>query len=219
MRFLLRYKKKVFITIIILLLTVFAFYYIYNNSVNHDALMIKEKYESLNGEYQTIKIDSNAKIKNISENDAVNTIKNSSGVIFIGYNKCAECRKTLDILLEVLDDNDMELLYLDGENLRDEFIVKSGKLKKIMSASKSYYKLLDLLDNHLDNYIIEDETGKQFDTKEKRIEFPAVIFVSNGNIVGVYTSSVKEDDKKLYNKFEKNLEQMDGELCSKETNC
>ena len=218
MRLLLKYKKRIFIVTIILTLTVFAFYYIYKNSVNHDALMIKNSYESVNGEYKSMYIDSNADIKNISEKEAVEKIESSSGVIFIGYNKCEYCRETLSVILDVLSDNNMELMYLDGENLRDEYIVKNDSLKKNIYASASYYKLLDLLDDYIDPYIIEDD-GKKYDTKEKRIELPTVIFISNGKVVGFYTSSKEEDYKELYKKFENDLVKIDGEVCSKDTKC
>ena len=220
MRFLFKNKKKVFLITIILISTVFAFYYIYNNSVNHDALMIKEKYESSNNTYQTVRIDSNANITNIDEKEAVKTIKTSSGIIFIGYNKCEECRNSLNVLLEVLKDNNMELLYLDGEHLRDEYIIKNKKLKKTLNASKYYYNLLKLLDSYLDDYIIVDNKGNKYDTKEKRIELPTIIFISNKDSIQVYQGNDKKmNHKKLYNMFEQYINNMDGEVCTQDLAC
>lgn len=236
MKYLLRNRKRVFLVVVILVLTVIAFYFIYNNSVNHDALMIKEKYERINDtvvegmdgkKYQSVYIKSNAPIKNVTVKEAVEFIKEDKGILFIGYSECPWCRNALPVLLSASLEEKKEVMYLDAKEVRDEFEVVDGKLKKTKKASKYYYELLELLDDYLDEYKVYDEEKKEYDTKEKRIYVPFVVFVNNKEIVGTHTGTVdlkenqsvfdkldekqKEELKKIYLSY---LDKMDADMCT-----
>lgn len=200
MKYLLGNKKRVVLVLFLLVLTVIAFYYIYNNSVNHDALMIKEKYERINNtvvegmdgkKYQSVYIKSNAPIKNVTLKEAVQFIKEDKGILFIGYSECPWCRNALPVLLDAAISENKEVMYLDAKEVRDEFKVVDGTLKKTKKASKYYYELLELLDDYLDEYKVYDEKNKEYDTKEKRIYVPFVVFVNNKEIVGTHMGTVE----------------------------
>lgn len=236
MKYLLKNKKRVLFVVIILILTVFAFYYIYDNSTNHDTLMIKDKYESLNGvivdntdneTYQKIYIKSNAPIKNITAKEAVSKIKKEEGIIFIGYSKCPWCRNALPVLIDVAMEENKEILYLDASTLRDEYKVEEGKLKKTKKASKYYYELLELCDQYLEDYKVYDEEQNEFDTKEKRIYVPLVASFKDGKVLKAHTGTVellkdqsvfdtlndnqKDDLKKIYSEI---IDEINSNMCT-----
>ena len=152
MQYILRNKKKVCFIILLLGLTVFAFYYIYGHSVNHDALMIKQKYEFYNHkenweekEYPYVTLDSNADIINVTLATAVEKLETESGILFIGDATDFKSRQALPILMDAIKNQEKELLYLDGSHIRDEYVLKKKELKKEQGASKNYYKLLEKL--------------------------------------------------------------------------
>ena len=193
MRYILRNKKKVCFIILLLCLTVFAFYYIYGHSVNHDALMIKQKYEFYNNKetiegslYPTVTLDSNADIINVTLKTALEKLKSDSGILFIGEPTDFKSREALPILMDAIDNQGKELLYLDGTHIRDEYIVKKKEVKKEQGASKNYYELLELLNEYLDDYIVYDEEGNSYEVGEKRLEYPIAIFFQGGEIKNVY---------------------------------
>lgn len=207
MRYVLTHKRKIVLILIILILTVFAFYYIYNNSINHDALMIKQEYEFYNNQetrdevpYPIVYLKRNMDITNITLSTALEKIDKSSGIIFIGDAKDFNSRYALPVILQVAEENGKEVLYLDGSHLRDEYVVKNKELKKEKGASKNYYKLLELLGDSLNDYIVYDDKGESYPVGEKRLEYPTVVFFSNGEIKGVH---VGVDDQDMLNGNEK----------------
>lgn len=232
MKYILRNKKKVFFITLLLGLTVFAFYYIYGHSVNHDALMIKQKYEFYNDKenieeevYPNVTLDSNADIINVTVGVAIDKLENESGILFIGDPTNFKSREALPILMDAIDNQGRELLYLDGTHLRDEYIVKKKEVKKVQGASKSYYKLLELLDEYLEKYIVYDEEGNPYQVDEKRLEYPTVVFFNDGEITNVHIGTTdnnnwdnKEQDKllEIYNKY---IEKMGSNVCTTNTSC
>jgi len=232
MKYILRNKKKVFFITLLLGLTVFAFYYIYGHSVNHDALMIKQKYEFYNNKetwdnqvYPSVTLDSNADIINVTLATALEKIENESGVLFIGDPTDFKSRQALPILMDAIDNQGKELLYLDGTHIRDEYTVKKKELKKEQGASKNYYKLLELLDEYLEEYIVYDEEGNPYQVDEKRLEYPTVVFFNDGEITNVHIGTTdnnnwdnKEQDKllEIYNKY---IEKMGSNVCTTNTSC
>lgn len=236
MKYLLKNKKKVVFVLILIILTITVFYCIYNHSVNHDALMIKERYESLNHEkvegtvdtfYQNVSIKSNAAIKNITLKKAVQFLREDSGVLFIGYSECPWCRNALPVLLAACEEENMDVMYLDGKDLRDEFKVVDGVLKQTKKASKNYYELLQILDDFLDDYKVFDENKKEYDAKEKRIYVPLVVFVHKGEIVGTHMGTVelsknqsifdslnKEQKTELKDKYVELIEKTTSNMCT-----
>lgn len=211
---------------------------------NEDALKFKEEYEALNGtvvfddlKYSNLEISENNPIKYSDYDELLDVIENESGIIYLGFPECPWCRSALPILFEVVKDNDINTIYyLNIKNDRDSYIVEDGKLVyeldengKEKKGAKGYFKLMDALDKHLTDYIVSFE-DKEYDTKEKRIYAPTVVFVREGKVLGLHVSTVesqksgfdKMTDKQkdeLYGIYEEYILEMKNSSCSKDDAC
>ena len=157
-------------------------------------------------------------IKYSSYDEVFNLLKNGTGVIYIGYSKCNECRKLITKLIDVATDNELkDIYYLNIKDDMDYYTVSNKKIeyKKDSKGNKlkgtdNYFKLVDKLDNYLDKYIIEVD-GKEYDTSEKRINNPSIIFVSDGKVTKLIDKY--EKDKDYYDIFEENILEIYSETC------
>ena len=178
---------------------------------NTDALKFKEEYESLNdtvresdgAEYNNISIDENNPIKYVNIDEAIGILESETAILYIGANWCPWCRNAIPVLFDVAKDNDVNTIYyLNIDDEKDVYEVEDGKLVKTTEGTESYYELLDLLDEELEDYVITNKDGKKFDTKEKRIYMPFVVAVKNGKISSSHTGTVDLDkDQTKYSKL------------------
>ena len=141
------------------------------------------------------------------------------------------------VLLDVLKDNNIDTLYyLNIENERDSYEIQDGKLVyskddkgNDIKGTKGYFELLDLLEPYLSDYIItlDDQT---LNVNEKRIYEPTVIFVKEGNIIGVHTSTIisqitgyekltDDEYEELYGIYEDYILDMNSETCNTDDAC
>lgn len=186
---------------------------LYVEKPSEDALKFKEEYESLNGTkresdgaiYQDIKIDENNPVKYVNAKEALEVLKNKTAIMYVGANWCPWCRNAVPVLFEVAKAKNIETIYyLNLDDEKDSFEVKKGKLEKVTEGTDDYYKLLEFLNDYLEDYIITDSKGKKYDTKEKRIYMPYVIAAKNGKVVDTYTGTVELDkDQTKYDKMSK----------------
>lgn len=169
-----------------------------------DALKFKEEYETLNGEtsssgkqYSNLSINEDNPVKYSSYDEVIDVINNGTGIIYLGYPECPWCRSALPVLLDAVSDYGIDkIYYLNMKNERDYLTVSDGKIVydvdkdgNEIKGSEGYFRLLDVLDEHLDEYVINDN-GKDYYTGEKRIYVPLIIFVNEGEVVGTHTSTV-----------------------------
>ncbi len=212
-------KKTAIIGILLIILGICGC--LYYSKMDKDVLVydetkeIKEKYEALNGTvresdkatYQNITIDETIEIDVLNAMEATKFIKEESGILFIGAPWCPWCRNALPVLMDVAKDNNMVIKYLDITDIRNVYSIKDGKLTKTQKEGEGYYELLEALDSVLgdENYKLEDENGKVYDTKEKRIYMPSTIAIKNGNIEGTHVSTVELNESQTkYDKLDKN---------------
>ena len=174
-----------------------------------DALKFKEEYESLNGtigksgkKTKSLSISEDNPIKYASYDEVLDVIENGTGIIYLGFPECPWCRSALPVLFETASDYNIDTIYyINMKNERDAYEVKDGKLVyqkdekgNDIKGEKGYFKLLEALDSYLDDYVVTDEDSKEYDTGEKRIYVPLIIFVNDGKIVGTHTSTVKSQE-------------------------
>ena len=164
--------------------------------------------ESLNGKdngyggnYLTIDIPSNNKIKYATYQDVENMLTFGTGVIYFGFPECPWCRNLAPTLLKVANEYETTVLYFNNRDERDTKKLENGEIVTDVEGSDGYYKILDMLGDYASVYEgLEDDSIK-------RLYYPTVVFVKNGNIIGVHTGTVdSQDDVSVYLTDEQQLE-------------
>lgn len=183
-------KKKYIIIGFILLIFILMIIVICNN----DAVRFKLSYEYMNiVEYnngKTIKIDIplDNRIKYLKGKQVIDTFKNKTGIIYLGYNSCPWCRNIVEPLIEVAKEEKVNTIYY--VNTHDD----------LDDIKEDLFQILD-------DYLRVDD-----DTNQKRLAVPDVYFVKNGKIMSHHigtvdsyknpyekmTSSQKEELKEIY---------------------
>ena len=235
-------KKKLMMILLLVIVMGIVLGFIYKKETDYkktDAYKFKVEYESLNGEkttygdntYRTVKIDKNNKIIYSTAKEIVEKIeKNESFVVYFGFSKCPWCRSMIENLIEVSNEYDQEVYYVDVLEIRDKIEVKDGNLV-ITKGDPNYDLLLDKLGDVLDDYKVTDEDGKEYDINEKRIYAPNVVAVIQGtatkkvegvseNLTDPYmtlTSEMKKESKKQLDCIFKCLEETG--VCTKKGAC
>lgn len=162
-------------------------------NTNTDAVKFKEEYEILNGSeanngytYPKVALEDNNPFVYSSVNDAIKVLENGTGIIYFGYASCPWCRNAVNVLQHV---NASEILYVDMSDQRDAYEVIDGVLTKTKDGTDGYYKLLELLDSVLEDYIVDGVS-----TGEKRMYVPLVVGIKEGEIVGFHEATVDLND-------------------------
>lgn len=210
-------KFAIIITTILLFIFAFCYSNFINDNKERDSVKFKKEYEALNNtivndyyKYQKLDIDSNNPIKYSSYEEIFDVLDNKSGIIYLGFPECPWCRTVLPILFKAAKDYKIETIYyLNILNERDSYEVLEGKLVyskddngKEKKGTKNYFKLLEKLDNFLDDYVVTDKSGKEYEVNEKRLYAPTVIFARDGKILGIHVSSV-DSQKSGFDKLTK----------------
>lgn len=168
-----------------------------------DGAKFKKEYESYNNKatakgykYQALKIPKKNKVKYTSLEEAVELIENETATIYFGFPNCPWCRGMLPTLIDKTNKSSVKnLYYVDMTDKRDKYNVnKDGKVEKEQDASDSYYKLLELLDKYLDDYVVTDDEGAEYKTEEKRIFVPLLVVVEDGIVRDAHTGSVELEE-------------------------
>lgn len=237
-------KRIVFILVPILCAIAAILSYITIVDKSSDSIKFKEEYESLNGKtsyadnkHSNLEISSNNPIKYSNYDEIINVIKKGSGIIYLGFPECPWCRSALPVLLDAAENNNVETIYyLNIKNDRDSYVVEDGKLTYALDDNGNeikgvdgYFKLLDALDEHLTDYVIEFEEEK-YEVGEKRIYAPSVIFVKDGYVSHIQVSTVtthlnpykaltEEQYEELYSIYESEILNVFSSTCSSDSAC
>lgn len=230
--------KYMYIVVPILLTILSVLSYIkFINTDTTDAIKFKLEYEELNKEYKKVNINSNNPIIYADYDKLYEVIEKGTGIIYLGFPECPWCRSVVPVLIDAsLKNNVKEIYYMNILNERDSYVVEDDKLVyakdedgKEKKGTKGYFRLLELLDEHLTDYIIsfKDET---YEVGEKRIYAPTVIFVKNGKILGLHVSTVeshknpsdnltKKQYNELYSIYEDYIIKIKGLTCNTGSSC
>jgi len=194
------------------------------NETKDDGVKFKEEYEALNNtvresdgqKYNNVDISEDNPIKYVTPKEAAKIIKEESALMYIGAPWCPWCRNAIPVLFETAKNNGLKkIYYVDLTEYRNIWEIVDGELIKSQKEKEGYYDLLNALDEILGSstYKLKDESGKEYDTNEKRIYMPTVIGVKGGKIVGniVGTITLNEDQ----NKYSPLTESQKNELAEK----
>ena len=240
-------KEKILMILVPVLCVLLAglayFKFLGEQTITKDSIKFKEEYEEYNGKevygskYQKLNLNPNNPIKYSDYEEILDVMENKTGIIYLGFPECPWCRTILPILFDVAKDNNINTIYyLNMKNERDSYVVEDGKLVyqldengKEIKGTEGYFKLLKALDKHLTDYTISFD-GKTYETGEKRIYAPTVIFVRNGKILGLHVSTIdsqengfdklnKQEKEELYNIYEDYILEMNRKTCSDGSAC
>ena len=215
-------KKVLYVLIVFLLVFI-----VYGCAFEKDSVRFEKEYEGYNGKqisdnlkYMEVDIDDENPIVYATVDDIVELLKDGSGVIYFGYPECPWCRNAVPVLLDAAEEVGIsKIYYMNMKDQRDELIVDdNGNIIAKDTGTADYKKLLTVLDEILDDYIIKDKDGNEYNTGEKRIYVPLVVFVKNGEIVGTHIDTVPSQTNpfvKLNDEQEDELEKIYAHLMMK----
>ena len=139
-----------------------------------------------------------------SYDNIIDTLNYKTGVIYLGFSSCDLCKKIVPVLNDAAKENKIkEILYYDFKDIRE-------------NNTKEYQELYNILKDYISTN----------DEELDKIKAPTVIFVTNGNITGIYIGSIdsdseeimnEEDKKKLKNNFISLFKKMKQEKTSSES--
>ncbi len=158
-----------------------------------DAEAFKEEYEALNSDddYHDIDIKDNNPIVYANYQDVMKTL-DGTGVILFGFPECQWCRNAIPVLLSAASDLEVEeIKYFNALSIRDtKSLDEEGNIVTEKEGTEEYYALVEKLGEDLSTYAgLNDETIK-------RIYFPTVVFVKDGEIVDIHVSTVESHTSK-----------------------
>lgn len=175
----------------------------------------KREYERLNNKknqngkyYKKVNIPEENPIV-YSNYEELFEVLDKTGVIYFGFPECPWCRNAVPILMEAAKETGVDkIYYLNNLKDRNTLSLKDGKIITEKEGTKNYDKLLKKIGDNASVYEgLEDENIK-------RLYFPTVITVKNGEIqdyiVGTvdsqkdpYNDLTKKEAKELKDKYVK----------------
>lgn len=211
-------KRKIAIAFVVVLFILVALEIVYifselyteseipGDPVITDAMKFKTDYESLNGEKNSngddIRVlsiaEDNPFIYATADEIAERIDNKETFIVYFGFNSCPWCRSVLPSLIESAKENNVtKIYYVDVLEIRDRYELNDkNKAVKTVEGSEGYYKLLEKLDNVLDDYepLTYKSKGKTKKVKigEKRIYAPNVVTVKNGEAIALESGIIDE---------------------------
>lgn len=218
----------IIVTILAAIVLVLNIQRVISNNSQTDGIKFKEEYEKLNGKknekgkkYREISIDSKNKIVYKTTEEVLDLIdKKKSFVLYFGFDTCPWCRSVVPTLASISKELNQEVYYIDVKDIRDTFeLDDDNKPKLVKKGSKDYSKLLEKLEQVLEDYTLTDSDNNEIKVGEKRIYAPNIISVIDGKAkeltTGIsdkqtdgYMKLTKEMKKETYNKIKKVLKQV-----------
>lgn len=185
--------------------------------VKTDALKFKEEYEKLNGEktsygdyyYRSLDIESDNPIIYKGAKEILDMIdEEETFAVYFGFSSCPWCRSVISTLIEVADDLEIDTIYyVDVKDIRDiKEIDSNGNIVTTKEGTDDYYKLLDKLENVLDDYTITDKDGIEVSANEKRIYAPNIVAIVDG-VATKMTTGISDLQENAYMELTDEIEE------------
>lgn len=188
----------VLVTLTLLVVAFCTYSVLTKKEVETDAIKFFDEYSEHNGKinenngknYVNVSISNTNTVKYVTEEKAAELLEKGTGIIYFGFSTCPWCRSLVSTLTSIAEEKNKTIYYLDILDIRSSFELSEGKINKIKDGTKGYYKILDLLDKHLENFNLEDEAGNKFNTGEKRLYAPTLVAFKDGKITDVHVGTV-----------------------------
>lgn len=204
-------KRRIIRWSIALIIALGVFIVLYNIEQQHkntDAYKFKVEYESVNNEtsksgknYRKLDIPSDNRMKYSTTKEIVEKInKKESFIVYFGFATCPWCRSMINNLIDLSNEHNQDIYYVDVKDIRDTLELKNGEITTSKTGEKYYMELIDKLGSVLNDYNITDEEGNTIKTGEKRIYAPNVVAVVNGEPQKM-AEGISEDMEDPYGKI------------------
>lgn len=189
-------KKNILIIIVAVLIVLVTTFSIFKNNTNveTDASKFKKEYESLNNtynesskhDYVKVEIDNDNPIVYSNYEEVVDILKNKTGVIYFGFKECPWCRNAVPVLIDAAKELGIDkIYYYDNKDSRDQkSLDENGNIVTEKEGTDEYKNLVEILKDYLPSY-----DGLN-DNSIKRLYYPTVVFVKDGKILSLHTSTV-----------------------------
>lgn len=196
-------KKIIVYASFIIFLSVLTLLYINNKDYSldreNDINTFITEYESLNNtlngneKFLDLNLNDNSIIYISSAEEVAELIKNSndSFLVYFGFSSCPWCRNMISCLLNVTEELNVPIYYVDINNIRNEFSVENDLVIESKEGTDGYYELLLLLDEYLEDYYINYE-GEYLNTNYKRIFGPTILSVISGEVEDIKVGTLSE---------------------------
>lgn len=204
-------KNKIILTLLfvcLLLAAILAKVFIKQPIVNVQTTTFKQEYEELNDndKYIDVEIPSDNPIVYSSYDEIEDIITEGTGVIYFGFPECPWCRNAVPQLIEAAKEVGLDkIYYFNALEIRDiKELDENGNIITEKDGTEEYYKLISLLYDHLEEYDgLNDKTIK-------RLYFPTVTVVKNGEVIGNHIGTVDSQDDPSIPLNESQIEELKG---------
>lgn len=193
-----------------------------------DEIKFKNEYEKDNGVeltenyiLKTLNIDSDNNVKYVSDDEIVKLLHNGTNVIYFGWSECNWCRTALPILLKTLKENNVDTLYYYNlKKLRDSYENEDEEKSKI------YEEIIKVIGTDINTVFDENSTR----ANEKKVLVPTVVFIKDGNYVGLHFKTVdsqvnstdeldEEEKQELSRKYQELIDKINTNVCTTDEGC
>ncbi len=198
-------KKKLITIISVALVIVLSLilYKVFKNTekaypITEESLQFEKEYEGLNmqdngndGLHRVVNLPSNTPVKYTSYDEIFKILEDGSGVIYFGFPECPWCRNIIEPFIESVTEYGLDTIYYLN-NREDRNKLSLSKNKKVVTEYKGtdeYLELVKILKDKLPAY-----TGLNND-EIKRLYFPTILFVKNGEVIGLEQSLKSYSDR------------------------
>lgn len=170
-----------------------------NNEVDHsqDALTFKAEYEEYNGQtnsndknYLEVNLPDENSFIYASYEEVMTLLEKGTGVIYFGFPTCPWCRNIVELLEETAKEDRVDTIYyFNAREYRDnKRLTEQGEIETVTEAKEGYAELLAALGDYASTY---EGLG---DESIKRLYFPTVVFVKNGEIIAFHEGTVDSQE-------------------------
>lgn len=174
-----------------------------NTGNNSDAVKFNNEYSELNGKvndsngsyYPEVTVGDNNPFVYASIDDIKELFDGGTGVIYFGFPNCPWCRNLVPVLNQAISQTSIsKVYYFNILDIRSKITVNDDNTLNVTKGNDFYYYLLEKLDSNLTEYYVKNSKGKEIDTKEKRLYAPTVVFIKEGNVVGMHEGTVDSQE-------------------------
>lgn len=194
-----KFMIKLFLLVVIAVVSSIVIYNKYgknniNNEYTEDEIKFKEEYEALNDKedsrgrkYLEVSIDDDNGMVYASFDELYELLTKGTGVVYFGYPECPWCRTAVPMLIQAASNTGLEeIYYFNAKDIRDvKSLDDGGNIVTEKEGTEEYYKLLEVLGDHFWAYEgLNDESIK-------RLYFPTVVFILEGEVVGIHIDTIE----------------------------